>query len=261
MPAKSDAVIKLAPRLHEVFKAIYEYTNENGKPPYRNNRVLSEKLPNRSTNDIVNCKRLLIEGRYLTQDLELASNGIEYVNHYFLRAFTVRGVKVLLQGEVRAGPGDLEALANYEELDRPADSYIVIPDISTERDVFALKVTGPSMEEIGIFDGDYVIVERNDAWWPDPQQLIITRYLPHDPKRSLDDHVEDSDFIGPVLKVYFRRFGEQGAELGWRRHNERNPFVIKADRLKPVGKVTGVYRDQRNLNSRLPAYPLLTDSI
>lgn len=261
MFSKPDTVKRLPPRLHDVLKAIYEYTEENGRAPYRNNRVLSEKLPTRSTNDITNCKRLLIDGRYLTEELELASKGIDYVRHYFTRALSVRGVRLLLQGEVRASPGDVDAFANYEEFDRPSDTFIVVPEVPSEQDVFALRVTGPSMEEIGIFDGDYVIVEIRDGWWPQPQQLIVTRYLPHNPKRSLDDHVEESEFVGPVLKIYFHRFSEQGAELGWKRRNEQNPYIIKADRLKPIGNVIGVYRDQKNLNSRLPSYPLPADSI
>jgi hypothetical protein len=45
------------------------------------------------------------------------------------------------------------------------------------------------------------------------------------------------------LKVYVKRVGETGCELGWRRANEINPFTITAWNLRPVGKVIGVYRD------------------
>jgi len=92
------------------------------------------------------------------------------------------------------------------------------------------------MVQEGILEGDYVIVEKQDSlWWPDPQDMIVAMYLP--------ESAIDTEYVGPVLKIYLKRDGERGCELGWRKANEVNIFKIKARDLQPIGKVIGVYRE------------------
>lgn len=69
----------------------------------------------------------------------------------------------------------------------------------------------------------------------EPQDMIVTMYLP--------DSGAATEFIGPVLKIYIKRYDERGCELGWHKANETNIFKIKARDLRPIGKVIGVYRD------------------
>lgn len=227
-------------RLHNVLKAIYDYTQENGKPPYRNNQSLSE-MTGYASNHITNIKSELKKYQYIDDNLHLQKLGEDYIKIHF-DPFTVRNAEIRLQGKVRAGIGE-DVIVNNAELDIPSDETISIPGTIADKDTFALKVDGRSMEALGIFPGDFVIVEKStDHWWPKPQDVIIAKYLPHVPNRGAVDNVDPDEYIGPVLKVYHQRFGEKGCELGWRRNNESNPYFIKADDLIPIGKVTGVFR-------------------
>lgn len=245
----------LPPRLHDVLKAIHDFTEEFGKPPYRNNKWLSEQTGYEG-NHLTNIKGELKKLGYLTDDLDLTSRGQQYVRVHF-GAFAVRGVEVRVQGKVKASPGS-DVLANYSDFDTPSDYTISIPSVSRDKDCFALRVDGPSMVAQGILPGDFVIVERQDSlWWPERQDMIIARYLPHNPDRNLQDNIfveesiENADYVGPTLKIYLQRFGENGCELGWRTDNDHNPYVIKADHLIPLGKVIGVYR---KIDSVLPLH-------
>jgi len=233
--------IRLPLNLDELLKAIHDYYIAFGKPPYRKNKWLCDQL-NQSSNYISNMKSELIKMRYLTDRLEFTPRGREYYQIYF-GAFSVEGAEIRVQGLVSAGSSD-EALVNYDEFGSPSDKTIMIPNVSMEKDVFALQVNGSSMVELGILEGDYVIVEKQgDLWWPQPQDIIITKYLPHDPNRSLYEETDPDEFQGPVLKVYLKRVGERGCKLGWKRNNENNPYIIEADALQPIAKVSGVYRD------------------
>lgn len=109
------------------------------------------------------------------------------------------------------------------------------------------------MVEMGILAGDYLIIERQDSgWWPQPEDLVVTKYLPYNPKRSVEYEPNPNEYVGPVVKVYHRRFGERGCVLGWTKINDLNPYLINADELMPIGKVVGVYRDYRTSIKKTP---------
>lgn len=233
-------VTTLTPRLHDVLKAIHDYIEEFGKPPYRDNKWISERTGYES-NHITNIKSELRKYKLLTEDVTLTSRGQDYIRFYF-GAFSVQGIELRVQGTVKAGPGS-EVYANYDNFDIPSEETVFLPSVSPDKDCFALKVSGSSMTELGILNGDYVIVEKQDSlWWPEPQDLIIARYLPHDPMKDSDESYDYEDYVGPTIKVYIKRFDEKGCELGWRGDNDKNPYVIQADHLIPIAKVIGVYR-------------------
>lgn len=232
---------KLNPPEHEIFKLILEYIQEYGTPPYRNNIWFEERTIYQGSY-ISNVKAELRKLKLIDDELRPTSRGKAYARLHF-GDFTVNGVEIRVQGSVSASPSE-DLLVNLEDLDIPSEDTILLPNSSPTQDTFALRVSGPSMKEVGIFDGDYAIVEMQDSlWWPDPQDVIIANYLPHDPKRSRDYKPNQADFIGPVIKVYKCRFQERGCELGWRRANEKNPYIIYADELRPIGKVIGIYRN------------------
>lgn len=151
-------------------------------------------------------------------------------------------------GNSQAGPANEEAIANIEELEKPSTNKLPIPNVSPEMDSFLLQVKGESMIAMGILPGDYVIVEKQESLWrPDPQDLIVTYYLPHDPTRKHQDcRPSDDEYVGPVIKVYRPGTGKVRHELGWIKRNAQNPHLIKADDIKPIGKVVGSYRDYQS---------------
>jgi SOS-response transcriptional repressor LexA len=223
--------LSLFPRFHEVLKAISDYIEEFGRPPYRTNAWLSERTGFQS-NHITQIKRDLVKLKLITENTDLTPKGREYIRTHF-GPFVVKGVSIRVQGKVFAGPS--EASINLDNLKLPSTKIINVPSLSNQ-DVFALRVEGVSMVQEGILEGDYVIVEKQDSlWWPEPQDMIVTMYLPASKK--------DLEFVGPVLKIYLKRDGERGCELGWRRANDTNIYKIKARALQPIGKVIGVYRE------------------
>jgi len=232
---------KLPNRHHEVLKAIYDHIEEFGSSPYRNNIWIAERT-HYEGNHITNIKRELRKNyRYLDDQVNLTPAGQAYIRQYF-GAFVVKAMQLFVQGTVSAGPSE-STLINYSSFDIPSGEQIRIPHTLPDNDVFALKVVGQSMVALGILDGDYVVVEKQDSlWWPSRQDMIVTRYLPHDPDRRNVENVDDTEYIGPVVKIYQQRFGEKGCELGWREANEINQYLIRADDLKPIGKVIAVYR-------------------
>jgi SOS-response transcriptional repressor LexA len=223
--------LPLLPRFHEVLKAIFDFIERFGKPPYRTNRWISEKTGYQS-NHITQIKRELVKLKLITENTDLTPKGKEYIRKHF-GPFVVKGVAIHVQGSASAGPSEVSI--NLDNLKFPSKQIINLPSLST-KDIFAIKVEGISMVQEGILEGDYVIVEKQDSlWWPEPQDMIVTMYLP--------DSATNTEYVGPVLKIYLKRDGERGCELGWRKANETNIFKIKARDLQPIGKVIGVYRE------------------
>ena len=194
-----------------------------------------------TSNHITQIKGELVKLKFLSEDgTSLTVKGKEYVRSHY-GPFVVKSVGIRVQGIAKAGPVNVDI--NIDDFDNPSENTINIPSLSSN-DVFALKVSGNSMRREGIFEGDYVIVEKQDSlWWPSPQDMIVTRYLPSDADYVAVSQISPSDYLGPVLKIYIKRVGENGCELGWRRFNEDNQYIIQALDLKPVGKVIGVYRN------------------
>ena len=122
------------------------------------------------------------------------------------------GVRLPLVGRVAAGAPAL-AQENIEEI-------LELPGFLGERDGahFALRVSGDSMVNAGILDGDIVIVHQQD--WAEDGDIVVA-------------------LIGEeaTLKRFFR-------EQDWVRLQPENehmePILIREPRI--VGKVTGVLR-------------------
>ncbi len=107
-------ITTLAPRLHDVLKAVHDYIEEFGRSPYRDNKWIAEKTGYES-NHITNIKGELRKIGFLTEDVGLTSRGREYVRSHF-GAFNVQGIELHVQGKVKAGPGS-EVYANYDDED------------------------------------------------------------------------------------------------------------------------------------------------
>lgn len=240
---------ELSYRENETLKLISKYISEhNGKPPYRNNRWF-EHQPGYTwtSNDITNIKAALRDKGYIDEYTRLTDKGKRYI-HWHFGDFAVQASEIRVQGRVYASPTDETVAATIENLDNPSENVLTIPNVSRHSNSFALQVDGESMVAMGIFPGDYVIVEKQDSLWcPEAQDVIVTDYLPHDPNRRYDESVpSQNEYVGPVLKIYKPRIGRPRHELGWGKRSGQNPYLIQADDIRPIGKVVGVYRDYRS---------------
>jgi SOS-response transcriptional repressor LexA len=226
-------------RFHIVLKAISDYIEEFGTSPYHKNNWVMERTGYES-NHITQIKGELVKANYLDKNTHLTPKGKEYIRKHF-GPFVVKSIEIRVQGTATAGPSEMTASIN--DLFVPSENTVNVPCESSTKDVFALLVKGISMKAEGILDGDYLIVEKQDSlWWPDPNDLIVTTYLPYEIKPTA------LEYQGPTVKIYLRRVGEKGCELGWKRNNETNPYIILALDLKPIGKVIGIYRNTKKFS-------------
>lgn len=123
---------------------------------------------------------------------------------------------------------------------------VAIPNLDETTSAFVLQVAGFSMEHEKIYEGDYVIVQpfRKDQM-PKQRELIVTYYLPPRNEEEVVDIVEMDDtwFDGPTLKYCTEVAGrERPYRLSWKRDIQSSEYTIETKRIKPIGRVIGIYR-------------------
>jgi repressor LexA len=121
-----------------------------------------------------------------------------------------------LIGEIAAG-GPLLAEDNIEE-------YLAVPELIERRGAdFLLRVKGDSMIEVGILDGDIVVVKREQT--AESGDIVVAR-------AGTDETADEA-----TVKRFFR-------ENGRIRLQPENASMepIYADHVQIIGKVTGVFR-------------------
>jgi repressor LexA len=145
----------LTPRQRQVLECIDASLRERGYPP--SVREIGEVVGLSSSSTVHAHLAALQEKGYLTRD-PAKPRAIEV--HY--EAATGAAVErrpvrhVPLVGDIAAGTGVLAA-ENVEE------SVPVPEDFTGDGQLFMLRVSGDSMIEAGILDGDYVVVRQQDT--------------------------------------------------------------------------------------------------
>jgi SOS-response transcriptional repressor LexA len=163
-----------------------------------------------------------------------------------VRPYSVVPTQIQIFGTVKAGKTTIDEL----EVDlHDEGDLILLPDTKLEKNSYALKVVGKSMEHEGIFDGDFVIIEEfSGIDWPKQGDLIVVKYYPlENENESPVDEIPETDYMDLTLKIYSEQVenNKKIYRLGWKKENLSNPYVILASRLLPKGKVIGVYRNLR----------------
>lgn len=121
--------------------------------------------------------------------------------------------KIPLLGRVRAGA----PLLAWEEIE---DYISVDRDIFRIENGFALRVTGDSMIEAGIFEGDIALIEPGRE--PADREIVVA-------------------LIGEEATI--KRFFSEGAMVRLAPENSgMKPLVIRAEDVRIVGKVAGILR-------------------
>jgi SOS-response transcriptional repressor LexA len=157
----------------------------------------------------------------------------------------IKPLTMRIRGQVKAGQAYQDELeVDLIEFDEPGNKTLIIPETAIENNVFALQVVGNSMEQENIFEGDFVIIEEFKEYQsPQQNQLIVTYYDPiHDEDSGFDD---DTEMLGPTIKYVRETQNSNGMKyyvLSWNKDAESNPQAIRAAKIKPIGKVVGVYR-------------------
>ena len=143
---------KLTVKQEKVLKALKKYLAENGYPPTV--RELCN-LTNLSSSATIHVHLDHLQEKGYIKKAKDKNRTIELLvpNEYDLKNDSV--VSIPLLGKVTAG-NPIEAIERPDEFfDIPA--YMINP----KKEVFSLNVSGDSMINAGIYDGDIVLVERS----------------------------------------------------------------------------------------------------
>ncbi len=142
---------KLTDKQNVILQILKKLIAKNGYPPTV--REIGEEAHLSSPATIhFHLKKLEEKGYIKKDDNKNRTLEILVPNEYLKQEDDV--VEVPLLGKVTAG-------TPIEAIERP-DEYFSLPAnlLTTKNDVFTLKVSGESMINVGIYDGDILIVER-----------------------------------------------------------------------------------------------------
>jgi len=140
---------RLTPNQSRVLECIEEFIGENGYSPTLDeiaNRLGVRKPTVQQYLAALEAKGVITRKRYAHRSIEVVSGGRE-----------ARGTRLPLLGMIAAGE-PIEAIEDREMVD-VADAL----GIGRDRELFLLRVKGDSMIDDGIFDGDYVVVEKRNT--------------------------------------------------------------------------------------------------
>jgi repressor LexA len=198
----------LTDRQREVLEFISWSIRDRGYPPTL--REIGMRLGIRSTNGVNDHLKALEKKGYLERE-DLKSRA--------LRPLETSGdlVEIPIIGKVAAGLPML-AVENRQGTVK-VDRFF----LGSSRDVFALRVSGESMIEAGIFDGDYIFVRKQlDAR---PGDVVVA---------IIDD------------EATVKRYYPEGEVIRFQPANARMPPIVVRRRdfrsVNLIGVVVGVYR-------------------
>ena len=194
-------------KLETVLAFIDRYTEENGFPP--------------TVRDI--CAELQIKSTATAYDYvnRLKEMGLLQKTAGKKRAVALSNtgtVRVPLIGTVTAGSPILAA-ENY-------DGYYTLPTAEFSGDgLFLLSVQGDSMVEAGIYNGDKIVVRKQET--AEHGDIVVAMF---------DDGISE----GATVKRFFRR---NGKFILHPENSEMSDFVL--DQVTILGKVVGLLRSYR----------------
>ena len=140
--------LKLTDRQREIYEYIREVIMAHGRPPTM--REIGEQFNIRSTNGVREALAVIEKKGYIRREPYL-SRGIELVED-----IPTAVTPIPIVGRVAAGL-PLLAVENIEGHVAVDQSYL------PSGEVFSLRVTGESMRDEGIKDGDLVLVKKQDT--------------------------------------------------------------------------------------------------
>ena len=204
----SDDVSALTPRQQAILAFIRNFIREKGYPPAV--REIGKAVGLSSSASVHSHLQKLEESGFLSRDPS-KPRAMELVENTAWRQKTL--VPVPLVGRVTAGQPIL-AQQNIEDV-------FPLPEalIGGHEHVFLLTVQGDSMIKAGIFDGDYILVRRQD--FADNGDIVVAL-------------VEEEE---ATVKRFFRERGM----IRLQPENDLLSPILSRD-VSVVGKVTAVFR-------------------
>ena len=201
---------KLTKRQEEILTFIKEYIVSNGYPPTV--REIGASLGVSSPATIHAHLTNLADKGFIKKE-ETKNRAIELLVENEFAPKNENVVDVPLLGKITAG-------SPIEAIEQP-DEYFSLPTylLPNNKEVFTLKVSGNSMINVGIFDGDIVIVERKNT----ARNGEIVFAMTAENEVTLKTFYKEKD--------YFRLQPE---------NDTMDPIIL--DNVSILGKAIGLYR-------------------
>ena len=134
--------------LHCLHEYVIEYQRQNGRSPTY--RTIARKFPESFSSTAKVSKYLNVLSRRGL--IERDGNGSIKVD----KRFKTLSVNAPLVGQVACGE-PIEAIENIE------GSFVLPRELYGDGDLMVLKAQGESMKNVGIDDGDYIVIRRQDT--------------------------------------------------------------------------------------------------
>lgn len=201
---------KLTDRQTDILQIIKKLIAKNGYPPTV--REIGKVANLHSPATIHFHIKQLVKKRYLKKESG-ANRTIELLvpNEYLDTREDI--VKVPLLGKVTAG-------TPIEAIEQPDETFALpIELVGNKKEVFTLKVSGESMINVGIYDGDILIVERQNT------------------ARNGDTVVAMNSDNEATVKTFYK---EDGYFRLQPENDTMEPIILKEVTI--LGKVVGLYR-------------------
>lgn len=214
LESKNMSPVTLYKRQKEIVDYISQYIQKNNSSPTLQEIASAMSLSSLATvHEHINT--LVKKG--VLRKYEGAVRGLEIVSENF--ESNLSGIELPLVGYIAAGR-PIDALENSYE------TVTVSPDmVSSVKKCFVLQVKGDSMIDEGIFNGDYVVIQKQDT--ADNGDIVVA--------------LLDNGFA--TLKTYYR---ESGGRIRLQPANPKmDPIYTTENDLIIQGKVTGVIRKYR----------------
>jgi repressor LexA len=206
----------LTARQQEIWQFLVEYVDDHGYPPTV--REIGERVglasPSTVHAHLANLERVGLIKRDPTKP-----RAVELTGHRRIERETSHEIRLPLLGRVAAG-GPLLAEENVEDV-------IGVPEPLGASADFLLTVTGDSMIEAGILDGDTLVVQKCDT--ARNGEIVVAL-------AGTDESADEA-----TVKTFYRE-----ADGRIRLQPENSALEpIYADHVKVLGKVVGVFRSLR----------------
>lgn len=146
--------MSLTKKQSQILAFVREYLNTHGYAP--SYREIADHFDLSSPATVHQHVQSLIEKGYIKTGDDGEARSLEVVDEPLSQRLLTKSIVLPLAGLITAGE-PIEAVEENEALAVPVD-FVMDP-----ANAYVLRVKGRSMIEDGIFDGDFVIVERNPS--------------------------------------------------------------------------------------------------
>ncbi len=207
---------KLGKKDFDILDFIYKETKTNGFPP--SVREIGREFHLTSTASVYNRLKKLTDAGYLIKG-NSKNRALKVVNYTpeneaeVLTSNEEKTVEIPVLGRVAAGT-PITAVQGFDETFTLPTSYV------RSRDMFVLKVQGESMINVGIFDGDFIIVNHQQT--AENGEIVVAL-------------VNDSEEA--TVKTFYKEKGHFRLQP---ENDTMEPIIVEEVRI--LGKVVGLFR-------------------